>query len=148
MSLQETPAEISANLEYPACPMCESERREFPFRLSATGRIDSFAPAHLGLSASPIYVARNPCGSIRRGEHEPYKVTRCVECGLHYLYPRLIESAMQEVYRQSSYYEGGACGYADTSYTAQEFALRATFKRLLRNLAKRGLTGGDLLEIG
>jgi len=55
---------------------------------------------------------------------------------------------MQEVYRQSSYYAGGACGYADTSYTAQEPALRATFKRLLHNLAKRGLTGGQLLEIG
>ncbi len=55
---------------------------------------------------------------------------------------------MQEAYRQSSYYEGGACGYADTSYTAQESALRATFKRLLHNLAKRGLTGGDLLEVG
>ncbi len=55
---------------------------------------------------------------------------------------------MQEVYRQSSYYEGGTCGYADASYTAQEPALRATFKRLLRNLVKRGLTGGDLLEIG
>jgi SAM-dependent methyltransferase len=55
---------------------------------------------------------------------------------------------MQEAYRQPSYYEGGACGYADTSYVAQEAALRATFKRLLRNLAKRGLTGGDLLEIG
>lgn len=55
---------------------------------------------------------------------------------------------MQEAYRQSSYYEGGACGYADTSYTAQEPALRATFKRLLQNLGKRGLIGGDLLEIG
>lgn len=55
---------------------------------------------------------------------------------------------MQEAYRQSSYYEGGTCGYADTSYTAQEAALRATFKCLLNNLAKRGLTGGDLLEIG
>jgi 2-polyprenyl-3-methyl-5-hydroxy-6-metoxy-1,4-benzoquinol methylase len=55
---------------------------------------------------------------------------------------------MQEAYRQSSYYEGGSCGYADTSYTAQEAALRATFKRLLNNLARRGLTGGDLLEIG
>jgi 2-polyprenyl-3-methyl-5-hydroxy-6-metoxy-1,4-benzoquinol methylase len=75
-------------------------------------------------------------------------VARCVECGFHYLYPRLIESAMQEAYRESSYYEGGACGYAGTSYTAQEFALRATFKRLLHNLARRGLTGGELLEIG
>jgi 2-polyprenyl-3-methyl-5-hydroxy-6-metoxy-1,4-benzoquinol methylase len=101
------------NLEYPACPLCASERRQFPFRL-----------------------------------HEPYRVARCVECGLHYLYPRLIENAMQEAYRESSYYEGGTCGYADTSYTAQEFALRATFKRLLRNLGKCGLTGGDLLEVG
>ena len=113
MILKEPAADTSANLEYPACPLCESDRREFPFRLG-----------------------------------EPYRVARCIECGLHYLYPRFIESAMQEVYRESSYYKGGACGYADTSYAAQEFALRATFKRLLRNLAKRGLTGGDLLEIG
>ena len=55
---------------------------------------------------------------------------------------------MQEVYRQSSYYEGGTSGYADTSYTGQESALRATFKRLLADLARRGLAGGDLLEIG
>jgi 2-polyprenyl-3-methyl-5-hydroxy-6-metoxy-1,4-benzoquinol methylase len=79
---------------------------------------------------------------------EPYKVARCIKCGLHYLYPRLIEGAMQEAYRRTSYYEGGACGYTDTSYTAQERALRATFRRLLHNLATRGLTGGDLLEIG
>lgn len=55
---------------------------------------------------------------------------------------------MHLVYGHSSYYESGASGYADTSYVAQEAALRATFKRLLHNLAKRGLTGGDLLEIG
>ena len=36
-----------------------------------------------------------------------------------------MESAMQQVYRQSSYYEGGTCGYADTSYIAQESALRS-----------------------
>jgi SAM-dependent methyltransferase len=113
MSLHQTAADVSANLEYPPCPLCRSDRREFPFRL-----------------------------------HQPYNVVRCTECGLYYLYPRLVESAMQEAYRQPSYYEGGACGYADTSYVAQEAALRATFKRLLRNLAKRGLTGGDLLEIG
>jgi SAM-dependent methyltransferase len=113
MTLKEPAVEISANLEYPPCPLCASDRREFPFRL-----------------------------------HEPYRVARCMECGFHYLYPRLIEIAMQEVYREPSYYEGGESGYADTSYAAQEFALRATFQRLLQNLAKRGLTGGDLLEIG
>src|SRR5213593_2101131 len=113
MTFQETVASMSANLESPACPLCGSDRRQFPFRL-----------------------------------HEPYRVARCKACGFYYLYPRLIETAMQEAYRQSSYYEGGSCGYADTSYPAQESALRATFKRLLRNLTKVGLTGGDLLEIG
>jgi SAM-dependent methyltransferase len=113
MTLKEPAAEISTNLEYPACPLCGSDRREFPFRL-----------------------------------HQPHSVVRCTECGLYYLYPRLAESAMQEAYRESSYYEGGTCGYADTSYTAQEFALRATFKRLLHNLASCGLTSGDLLEVG
>jgi 2-polyprenyl-3-methyl-5-hydroxy-6-metoxy-1,4-benzoquinol methylase len=113
MTSEETAVNVSAKLEYPACPLCGSEQRQFPFRL-----------------------------------HGPYNVARCTACGLHYLYPRLIETAMQEAYRQSSYYEGGTCGYADTSYTAQERALRATFKRLLRNLVKRGLAGGDLLEIG
>ena len=113
MISQEGTADVSAKLEYPACPVCGSDQRHFPFRL-----------------------------------HDPYYVACCEACGLHYLYPRLMEAAMQEVYRQSSYYEGGACGYADTSYTGQEPALRATFKRLLRNFAKRGLTGGDLLEVG
>lgn len=113
MTSQETAANVAANLEYPVCPLCGSDRRQFPFRL-----------------------------------HQPYAVARCTACGVHYLYPRLIESAMQEVYRQSSYYEGGTSGYADTSYTGQESALRATFKRVLHNLASRGLTGGDLLEVG
>jgi 2-polyprenyl-3-methyl-5-hydroxy-6-metoxy-1,4-benzoquinol methylase len=113
MTPHATAADVSAKFEYPACPLCRSDRREFPFLLNG-----------------------------------PYRVARCTACGLHYLSPRLIETAMQEVYRQSTYYEGGSCGYADTSYTAQEAALRATFQRLLHNLAGRGLTGGDLLEIG
>src|SRR6478735_1308943 len=104
------------------------------------------------VSAKLEYPPCPGCGSDQR--HFPfrlndsYRVACCDACGLHYLYPRLMEAAMQEVYRQSSYYEGGTSGYADTSYTGQEAALRATFKCLLRNLAKRGLTGGDLLEVG
>jgi SAM-dependent methyltransferase len=106
-------AHAPAELEYPGCPLCQSDRREFPFCLSG-----------------------------------PYGVARCGACGLYYLYPRLIESAMQAIYRESSYYAGGESGYGETSYRAQESALRATFQRLLQNLAKRGLTGGDLLEVG
>jgi hypothetical protein len=107
-TLKEPAAEISANLEYPVCPLCESNRRELSFRL-----------------------------------HEPYRVARCVECGLHYLYPRLTEAAMHEVYRQPSYYEGSACGYADTGYTAQQSALRATFESLLHNVLRRGSNCGQ-----
>jgi predicted nucleic-acid-binding Zn-ribbon protein len=77
MPLRESAVEIHADLEYPACPLCGNDRHDFPFRLSAIGR-------------------------IRRGEHELYRVARCVECGFSYLYPRLIESAMQEVYRESA----------------------------------------------
>jgi SAM-dependent methyltransferase len=113
MISQESTASVAGKLEYPACLLCGSDRREFPFRL-----------------------------------HDPYTVARCTTCGFYYLYPRMIEGAMQEAYRQPSYYEGGACGYADTSYATQEFTLRATFKRLLHNLAGRRLTGGALLEVG
>lgn len=101
------------DLEYTACPLCQSDRREIPFRLAA-----------------------------------PYGVARCAGCRGYYLYPRLIESAMHAIYRESSYYAGGDSGYGDTSYRAQESALRATFKRFLRNLVKRNLAGGDLLEVG
>lgn len=55
---------------------------------------------------------------------------------------------MQAVYREPSYFEGGESGYADTSYVEQESSLRATFRCLLRNLAKQGARGGDLLEVG
>ena len=78
----------------------------------------------------------------------PVQYRAWTTCGFYYLYPRVIEGAMQEAYRQPSYYEGGACGYADTSETAQESALRATFKGLLNNLAARRLTSGTLLEVG
>lgn len=92
------------------------------------------------------------CGNCKRKFllllDEPFKLARCAECGMHYLYPRLLQGAMHEAYCHSSYYEGGTHGYADMGYRSQEHALRATFKRLLHNLASRGLTGGDLLEIG
>ena len=52
---------------------------------------------------------------------------------------------MLELYRTDEYFEGGDVGYA--SYTALEPALRATFRRLVRQLRRRGF-GGDLLDLG
>jgi 2-polyprenyl-3-methyl-5-hydroxy-6-metoxy-1,4-benzoquinol methylase len=112
----------------------------------------SSAPIAKGTPANLEYPACPQCRSDERAIvyqlTAPYCLTRCVSCGLTYLYPRLAEPAMRDVYRQASYYEGGSSGYSDASYRAQEPALRATFKRLLRNLAQRQLTGGALLEIG
>ena len=55
---------------------------------------------------------------------------------------------MRRAYADDDYFEGGQAGYSDISYALQERALRATFKRLMRNLQKRNLTGGALLEVG
>lgn len=114
MSTTESPtAPRYSRLEHPACPLCRSEEREFPFELP-----------------------------------EGYRLARCRRCGVHYLYPRLTEEAMQLVYQDASYFQGGESGYSDTSYFAQESALRATFQCLLRNLQQRGIATGDLLEVG
>jgi SAM-dependent methyltransferase len=53
---------------------------------------------------------------------------------------------MMTLYSQDDYFSGSEGGYTD--YSAQEPALRATFRRLLENLDARHKTGGDLLEIG
>ena len=100
-------------LEFPVCPLCQSERRE-----------------------------------VRYSNFGPHEVVRCTDCAMHYLYPRLTETAMRQFYEQDDYFEGGESGYSDTSYADQENALRATFKRLMQNLEKRKLTGGSLLEVG
>ncbi|MFZ1701839.1 MAG: class I SAM-dependent methyltransferase [Pyrinomonadaceae bacterium] len=55
---------------------------------------------------------------------------------------------MQRYYQDDDYFEGGESGYSDSSYSDQEQALKATFRCLMRNLEKRGMTGGSLLEIG
>ena len=85
---------------------------------------------------------------VRYSEIGEHKIVRCCQCGVHYLYPRLTEDAMNRAYANDEYFEGGESGYSDTSYALQERALRATFGRLMRNLQKRNLTGGTLLEVG
>lgn len=76
----------------------------------------------------------------------PFTVVSCLSCGFSFLTPRPKESAMVRLYGQDEYYQGADGGYDD--YAGQEPALRATFRRLLRAMKKRGLTGGALLEIG
>jgi SAM-dependent methyltransferase len=77
---------------------------------------------------------------------DPFGVVRCGVCRFFYLSPRLPEPAMLELYRSGEYFEGGEMGY--DSYAEQESALRATYRRLVRQLVRAGLAGGDLLEVG
>lgn len=122
----------AAALELPACPRC--------------------APG--ALETSPNVPPRRVLVS---GEgFAPYAVCQCTACGLGYLSPRLTESAMRAVYQRDDYFEAGsgaspspagaAVGYGH--YDAQADALRLTFRRFLSALQARGLTGGDLLEVG
>jgi 2-polyprenyl-3-methyl-5-hydroxy-6-metoxy-1,4-benzoquinol methylase len=93
------------------------------------------------------------CGATEPGErHEkvydfsPFAVARCRRCRLWYLSPRLVEPVMQASYADDAYFEGGEAGYS--SYQAQEATLRPTFRRFLAELARRGMAGGRLLEVG
>lgn len=77
---------------------------------------------------------------------DPFAVVRCGDCRLWYLSPRLTESEMLAHYARGDYYEGGATGY--DSYANQEKSLRATFRSLLKRLARRGMTGRSVLDVG
>ncbi|MEO8275491.1 MAG: class I SAM-dependent methyltransferase [Thermoanaerobaculia bacterium] len=77
----------------------------------------------------------------------PFGVVRCPSCGLWYLSPRLNEAEMLDAYREVTYFEGSE-GPGYSSYLAQEPTLRRTFRRLLRTMKRRGMTGGRLLEVG
>jgi SAM-dependent methyltransferase len=76
----------------------------------------------------------------------PYAVVQCRSCGFYYLSPRLAETVMRQIYKDTAYFENMTIGY--DSYVEQENTLRATFRRLLIHLKKRNLTGGALLEVG
>ena len=114
------------------------------------------SPHETTLSIEELETCACPlCGSQALGmggyPFPPMAVRRCLDCGLWYLTPRLVEEAMRRRYLQSAYFTGGAeSGYARncTHYQAQEAALRQTFRRFLRIMAKADLVGGRLVEIG
>jgi 2-polyprenyl-3-methyl-5-hydroxy-6-metoxy-1,4-benzoquinol methylase len=100
--------------------------------------------------ASELELVRCPlCGT---GEHSllydfaPYHVVRCLGCRASYLSPRLIESAIRRLYEDDEYFQAGESGYKD--YLQQEVSLRYSFSRFMRQLQRRRLTGGSLLEVG
>lgn len=76
----------------------------------------------------------------------PYQVVRCYSCNFYYLSPRPTEASMLQLYSNDAYFEGQGDGYS--SYYEQKLALKATFRRLMRNMQKHRLTGGSLLEVG
>lgn len=103
--------------------------------------------------SDPSLLERPACPLCDSGERRenvyvfpPFGVARCRGCGLWYLHPRLAEESMRACYVDDAYFEGGTAGYS--SYQAQESTLRPTFRKFLGELARRGMTGGRLLEVG
>ena len=80
-------------------------------------------------------------------EFHPYALARCQSCDFHFLSPRAPSSVLTESYREADYYCcGGAGGYDD--YEGQAASLGKTFARMMSELHRRSLAGGELLEVG
>jgi SAM-dependent methyltransferase len=101
------------------------------------------APSELEHVACPACGVDDP---TLRYDVPPYRVVQCPACALSYLSPRLSEAAMLRFYEDDAYFENGDVGYA--GYSLQEQSLRYSFRRLLRQLHRRRLDGGSLLEVG
>lgn len=101
------------------------------------------APSELEHVACPACAADDP---TLRYDLSPYRVVQCLACGLSYLSPRLNEATMLRFYEDDTYFENGNVGYA--GYLQQEQSLRYSFRRFLRQLHRRRLDGGALLEVG
>lgn len=103
-----------------------------------------------------IHTACPLCGTDKPNQNkkflfEPYQVVQCTNCKLWYLSPRLSESEMLKAYANPDYFKGGGeFGYSQKqgAYFDQKNALRLTFRKFLRQLKRRNMTGGHLLEIG
>ena len=100
--------------------------------------------------ASRSESARCPiCDTVEHSvvyDFSPYQVVRCLRCRAYDLSPRLIEPDIRHFYEDDQYFEAGDTGYK--SYAQQELSLRYSFRHLLRQLHRRRLTGGSLLEVG
>lgn len=75
----------------------------------------------------------------------PYNYNKCPGCGLIYINPRLTEEAILLYYSDDNFYSEYSAG---SGYEVQELALRATFRSFLKQLKRKGLTGGRLLDVG
>jgi SAM-dependent methyltransferase len=101
------------------------------------------APSELEHVACPACDVDDP---TLRYDLSPYRVVQCQACGLSYLSPRLNEATMLRFYKDDKYFENGDVGYL--GYLEQETSLRYSFRRFLRQLHRRRLDGGALLEVG
>lgn len=74
----------------------------------------------------------------------PFAVVRCPRCGLVFVSPRLRAQALQEVYDDVGYFEGGV--YGEQGSLAMR--LQRTWTRGRLNLLPAAVAGARLLEIG
>lgn len=106
--------------------------------------MNNFLEEQLETTSCPLCSSNSSQGKYTFGS---FKVVKCRSCDLWYLSPRLLEKEMLKLYSDTDYFSGGdEGGYSD--YAQQESALKRTFRKFVLYLAEKGLTGGDLLEVG
>ena len=100
--------------------------------------------------ASELESVRCPlCGTVEHcllHDFSPYRVVRCLCCRAYYLSPRLIESAIRRLMKTTSTFKPARLAIRATFSRSCLFAI--LFAALLRQLQRRRLTGGALLEVG
>jgi SAM-dependent methyltransferase len=100
------------------------------------------------LEITPCPICKSPEMSVLHN-FGPFKVVSCNNCRLIYLNPRLKESDIMKVYQEDEYFsDSGDSGYQKYDYISQEESLRMTFRRFIKELKKRDIASGRMLELG
>ncbi|MGS0686488.1 class I SAM-dependent methyltransferase [Nakamurella sp. GG22] len=91
--------------------------------------------AMCGVAGSPLY------------RRDPFGVVRCPECGLVFVSPRLTSQALQRLYDEPAYFEGGVYG-AQSRWSPAMVLQRTWMAGRLRAISRLTPAPARLLEIG
>lgn len=78
---------------------------------------------------------------------EPFGVTKCPSCSLVYISPRLTSDALQRLYDDRTYFDGGVYG-TEKKWDPAMILQRAWTSGRLKQIAKRKPAPARLLEVG
>src|SRR6478672_8798063 len=117
--------------------------------MAASGRTGSATPAVRWTGADTELVRCCVCGvdGERVYRLPPFGVVRCPVCALVFVSPRLSSGALQRLYDEPGYFEGGVYG-AQSSWSPAMVLQRTWTTGRLSAIARLRRPPGRLLEIG